>query len=181
MKQHSKGNTKLLLADSLEELLKTRRLSRITIQQIAENCGFSRQTFYANFSDKYALANWAYTYKLENILHNYVNKLDWEGVLEKMLEMHIENSDFVRALSKEDGPNSLSEYINQCGYEIYRCVLADKTDSQELNQLSIPMRVLSIGSGQVSIDWVRSGMREPTWQLARGFVDSMSPAIKKYF
>ena len=33
-------------------------VENITVKQIAENCGLTRQTFYRNFLDKYDLINW---------------------------------------------------------------------------------------------------------------------------
>ncbi|MGN1143201.1 MAG: TetR family transcriptional regulator, partial [Anaerovoracaceae bacterium] len=38
--------------------MKTTSVDDITIRQIVENCGLTRQTFYRNFLDKYDLINW---------------------------------------------------------------------------------------------------------------------------
>ena len=44
--------TKKALAVSIKELMKTIPLSKISIQEIADNCGLNRQTFYYHFRDK---------------------------------------------------------------------------------------------------------------------------------
>ena len=51
--------TKRALAQSLKKLLQTKPLSKITINDIAEDCGVSRMTFYYHFKDIYDLVEWA--------------------------------------------------------------------------------------------------------------------------
>ena len=50
--------TKLFLSESVKELMKSIPLDKITVTQIVNNCGTTRQTFYRNFKDKYDLVNW---------------------------------------------------------------------------------------------------------------------------
>ena len=50
--------TKYRLAKSMKECMQSSSVENITVKQIAENCGLTRQTFYRNFLDKYDLINW---------------------------------------------------------------------------------------------------------------------------
>ena len=50
--------TKYKLAHSMKECMLTTSVENITVKQIVENCGLTRQTFYRNFLDKYDLINW---------------------------------------------------------------------------------------------------------------------------
>ena len=50
--------TKYRLAESMKECMKTTPVEEITVRQICEICGVTRQTFYRNFLDKYDLINW---------------------------------------------------------------------------------------------------------------------------
>lgn len=52
------NRTKMALAESIKELLKREPLDKITVKEIVENCGTTRQTFYRNCIDKYDLVNW---------------------------------------------------------------------------------------------------------------------------
>ena len=52
--------TKKALALSIKKLMETIPLSKISIRQIADNCGVNRQTFYYHFKDKFDLVNWIY-------------------------------------------------------------------------------------------------------------------------
>ena len=50
--------TKYKLAESVKECMKTAPVDKITVKNIVEGCGVTRQTFYRNFQDKYDLINW---------------------------------------------------------------------------------------------------------------------------
>ena len=45
------GDTKALIADKLLELAKKRGLDKVTVNQIVEECGISRQGFYYYYQD----------------------------------------------------------------------------------------------------------------------------------
>ena len=51
--------TKNSLEQSLKNLLKTKPLNRITINDLVEDCGISRMTFYYHFQDIYDLVEWS--------------------------------------------------------------------------------------------------------------------------
>ena len=47
--------TKYRLAESMKECMCHTPVDAITVRQITENCGLTRQTFYRNFMDKFDL------------------------------------------------------------------------------------------------------------------------------
>lgn len=51
--------TKRALEASLKKMLLQKPLNKITINDIAEDCGISRMTFYYHFKDIYDLVEWA--------------------------------------------------------------------------------------------------------------------------
>ena len=50
------NTTKLALEASLKELLRTKTIDKITINDLTEHCGISRMTFYYHFKDIYDLS-----------------------------------------------------------------------------------------------------------------------------
>ena len=50
--------TKRALSASLKNMLLQKPLSKITVNDIAEDCGVSRMTFYYYFTDIYDLVEW---------------------------------------------------------------------------------------------------------------------------
>ena len=63
----SKATTKELIARSLVRLAATKSLDKITIQEIAADCGLTKTTFYNHFRDKYDLIVWAYAEPVRKI------------------------------------------------------------------------------------------------------------------
>ncbi len=53
-----KRNTKEVFQEALIELLRTKSIEKITVDQIASLSGFSIRTFYNHFDDKYQLMLW---------------------------------------------------------------------------------------------------------------------------
>ena len=73
---------KEILADSFLELAQNIPIDRITVREIAENCGYSQATFYRQFRDKYDLIAWNYTKDLEMILEQLdSSELSWRQAL----------------------------------------------------------------------------------------------------
>ena len=52
----SKLTTKKAIALALKEVMKTKPLSKITVNDIAEECSINRQTFYYHFQDIQAVS-----------------------------------------------------------------------------------------------------------------------------
>lgn len=58
MEMEKNEKTKYKLAEAMKECMKTSKVDAITVKQLAEKCGLTRQTFYRNFLDKFDLINW---------------------------------------------------------------------------------------------------------------------------
>lgn len=78
------GLTKRMLAQSLIKLLYREPLSSITVQQITDDCGVNRQTFYYHFQDIYALLEWIFEEDARQLLGGNVTYASWK---EKFLEI----------------------------------------------------------------------------------------------
>lgn len=60
-----KSDIKYKLAEAMKNCMKTTSVENITVKQIVDVCGVSRQSFYRNFIDKYDLINWYFDRLLE--------------------------------------------------------------------------------------------------------------------
>ena len=52
--------TKRVLADGIKKVMETKAFDKITVTDITDSCGVSRNTFYYHFQDKYELVNWIF-------------------------------------------------------------------------------------------------------------------------
>ena len=60
--------TKRAISASLKKLLCEKKLNKITVQDIADDCGINRQTFYYHFQDIYDLVEWTCIEDTEKVL-----------------------------------------------------------------------------------------------------------------
>lgn len=63
--------------ESLNELIEQKPFERITVREIAENCGMTTRTFYNYFQDKYDLILWTYSSRFEEYLENCDEAIDF--------------------------------------------------------------------------------------------------------
>ena len=54
------SSTKKALADALKKMMAIKPIDRITVNELVESCGVSRQTFYYHFDDVYDLLEWVF-------------------------------------------------------------------------------------------------------------------------
>jgi len=116
--------TKYRLAEAMKECMKTTPVDNITVTQLTELCGVTRQTFYRNFIDKYDLINWIfYTEFVSNIhLEEYKDALQ---LLEDICDYLYQERDFYRVALKMEGQNSFQEYFSEV-MDPYLKYLADQ-------------------------------------------------------
>ena len=49
---------KEIITEAARKLVLEKKVKKLTVKDIVEGCGLTRQTFYRNFKDKYDLINW---------------------------------------------------------------------------------------------------------------------------
>lgn len=123
--------TKEILGESVHELAGTKAVDKITVREIAENCGLSTATFYRHFQDKNALIAWVYNYQMEDIFLDFCEGSEsWRQVLFDMIEILERDRGFYQnAMKHTSGQNSffctthtkcvelLTEYVRRIGIE----------------------------------------------------------------
>ena len=86
---------KKVLASTLKELMEEKSLSKITINDLTQSCGVSRQTFYNNFIDIYDLVEWIYLQDTEILVGKDVTYDNWQDALASIFQyIHIISSIF---------------------------------------------------------------------------------------
>ena len=81
---HLPKSTKEGIQKALYELLRTKTLDEITVTELVEQCGISRQAFYYHFSDLYAVVDWTLQEKLEAL--NQIPGSQWWAMMNQIME-----------------------------------------------------------------------------------------------
>jgi AcrR family transcriptional regulator len=88
--------TKAELALSLKKLTETMPLEKITIGDIAADCGVNRQTFYYHFHDIYELVEWIFSESANAIAEKKSFGMWRQGLIELCLAVK-QSRNFIRA------------------------------------------------------------------------------------
>ncbi len=82
------NQTKKALAEALKQLLTRKPINKITINDITEQCGISRITFYYHFKDIYDLAEWTLEEAIQQIIGENRYADNWQqGFLDLLKEV----------------------------------------------------------------------------------------------
>lgn len=81
------NDIKYKLANAMKECMFSSPVEKITVKEICDTCGVTRQTFYRNFQDKYDLINWYFDKILIESFHQMVRAVPCTKVLLKNLNI----------------------------------------------------------------------------------------------
>lgn len=162
------------LADAVKRLMRSSTLEKITVTQIVEEAGLTRQTFYRNFQDKYDLVNWHFEQLAESSFKQMGVSLTLrEGLIRKFEFLKREEAFFAQAF-REEGCNSVVQYDYACILEFYSSVLRKKLHSRELpDDVGFLLRLYCFGSIQMTVEWATGGMERPIPELVDLLIEAM--------
>jgi len=125
--------TKYRLARAMKECMKSTLVENITVKQITEECGLTRQTFYRNFLDKYDLINWYFDKLLvKSFEHMGEGKTVYDALVKKFTYIQEEQT-FFAAVFRYDEQNSLRQHDFELILEFYENLICEKSGKHPLS------------------------------------------------
>lgn len=157
-----------LLAEALLELCDQKPLTSITIKDLLQKTGVSRQTFYNRFRDKNDLIQWTYEHKvLGNFLNNDPNYTYYENTVSfyRNIDAH---RNFLRQACAIREQNCLMDFMLKfvVDYDIRWHTYHNHGKPLTKEQL-FATKYHSIASIQMAIEWIMSSDPEPPEVMAR--------------
>ena len=150
---------KLRLAEAIKQCMRMNTVEKITVQQIVELCGTTRQTFYRNFKDKYDLINWYFEkLLLESFEHMGEGKTIREGLVKKFSFIRQEQEFFTKAF-RMDEQNCLKDYDLRLILQFYTDRIRQKTGQSLDAELNFLLEMYCRGSIYMTVKWVLDGMK----------------------
>ena len=89
------NTTKLALEASLKRLLLQKKIDKITIQDLTNDCGISRMSFYYHFQDIYDLVEWACVEDGKRALQDKKTYDTWQEGMCQVFEAVLDNKPFI--------------------------------------------------------------------------------------
>lgn len=173
MKQDRKSKyTRMVLQDSLMELMHVKPITKITVKEICAHADINRTTFYTHYGDPYDLLHviedttlaWAEE-MLERLLES--DKQGAMRIIENIFAYFVENSHHIQILMSEQGDIEFQKKLLSLIYSYCSKTLADpqqKNYSDEVNEFHFVFAV----SGSVGIiqHWLKTGLQASPKEMA---------------
>lgn len=172
--------TKALLAESLKDLAQFKPVDKITVKELAKNCGLTAPTFYNNFRDKYELMAWIYNKEVEASLENFGRGDSFEDVICKWMEIVLEDKNFYLNLLKNAvGQNSFRYATNDHAINLIAERIKTRHDLRELPpNIFFCLKFFMRGVSELVNDWALSNCDCSPREMAKFFVEAMPAPLK---
>ena len=178
--------TKRALEQSLKNLLLKKPLTKITISDIAEDCGINRMTFYYHFKDIYDLVEWSCLEDARKALEEKKTYETWQQGFIQLFEAVRENKPFImnvyRCVHREQVEKYLKPPVDNLLLGVINEEAAGMTVRDE--DKSFIAQVYSYVFVGLMLDWVRDDMREDpealVGRLALVLKGTVSQAIGRF-
>lgn len=172
---------KYRLADAMKQCMKIAPVEKITVKEIVETCGTTRQSFYRNFQDKYDLINWYFDkILLESFEYMGEGETVYEGLVNKFCYIRQENL-FFRTAFKNDDQNCLREHDFHLILQFYTDRIEQKTGEKISEHLRFLLEMYCQGSIYMTVQWVLGKIKGTPEEIAGSLVDAMPLELAEVF
>lgn len=159
--------TKKALAMTLKELLKEKRLTKITVADITEKCGINRQTFYYHFQDIYDLADWICIHEADEILKGRPTYDTWQEGFLAIFELVKQDKVFIDNIYHSISLATLEQYLYKVTQPLIKDVVTEKAKPYNVMERDIDFiaNFYKFAFVGLMLEWIREGMREDPKQI----------------
>lgn len=178
--------TKRALEQSLKNLLLKKPLTKITVSDIADDCGINRMTFYYHFKDIYDLVEWVCLEDAKRALDEKKTYDTWQQGFLQIFEAVNENKPFIlnvyRCVHREQVEKYLQPLVDRLLLDVINEESVNITVRDEDKEFIA--QVYSYVFIGLMLDWIKDGMREDPHniveRLAKVIKGSVSVALARF-
>lgn len=154
--------TKEIFAKTLKNLMKDHSLAKISVKDITEHCGLSRNSFYYHFKDKYELINWIFYEDMLRNANSFDDPLKLADSFINICKCVSQNRMFYLACFQYVGQNSLFETIHELYCELWKMNLniryAETGIQLPENEIELMAKLNAYALVGIISEWVKGGM-----------------------
>lgn len=178
--------TKRALEASLKHLLLKKPLDKITISDIAEDCGINRMTFYYHFRDIYDLVEWSCVEDASKALEGKKTYETWQQGFLQILEAVIDNKPFILNVYHSVSREQVEIYLYKLTYDLLIGVVEEQAAGMAVRDedrqfIADFYKFAFVG---LMLDWIKAGMKDDpqllTDRLAVLMHGSITSALNRF-
>ena len=178
--------TKRALEQSLKNLLLKKPLTKITINDIAEDCGINRMTFYYHFKDIYDLVEWSCMEDARKALEEKKTYDTWQQGLLQIFDAVRQNKPFIMNVYRCVHQEQVEKFLSPLVDSLLRGVINEESAGMTVRDedKDFIAQVYSYVFIGIMLDWIKNDMRgEPeviVEKLATLIKGSISSALGRF-
>lgn len=159
--------TKRALEQSLKNLLLKKPLAKITINDIAEDCGINRMTFYYHFKDIYDLVEWSCTEDARKALEEKKTYDTWQQGFLQIFEAVRENKPFIMNVYRCVHREQVEAYLKPLVDNLLMGVICEESVGMTVRDedKAFIARIYSHIFIGVMLDWIKDDMKADPQEL----------------
>ena len=178
--------TKRALEQSLKNLLLKKPLTKITINDITEDCGINRMTFYYHFKDIYDLVEWSCLEDARKALEEKKTHDTWQEGFLNIFEAVLANKPFVMNVYRCVDREQVEKYLKPLTDGLIMGVIDEQSKGITVRDedKEFIARIYSYVFIGIMLDWIKGDMKEDPRliidKLALLIKDSVSDALNRF-
>lgn len=158
--------TKQTLITSFKKLLETEPFDKITISDITNDCGLSRQTFYYHFRDIFDMIRWIYNSESLNEIGGRGGYGTWQDKIRELFDYTLNNKSLILGTFNSKCRNDLVGYYMDVSIRKISDIMEMKSDGDiaEKDKKFIAS-VYAYAFVGIMVDWISDGMKESSEEM----------------
>lgn len=171
------------LTDAFIELCCEKPVQKITVQDIAQAAGVSKQTFYNYFHDKQDLMNSVYYAEINRSFIRFNNMpfglTELIDATADTLDKLLERKDYYTNIAFYNTQNSFKDCYIQSTHDYYELTACKALGVSKLDAHTDRMIMFNCtGSSYILFDWIKRGMPESPHSVAQEIFGCLSQELK---
>lgn len=161
--------TKNSIAISLKKIMSKKSLTKITINDITDECGISRMTFYYHFKDIYDLIEWIFIRNIDKVLEDKKTYDTWKYGVLNILNAIEENKHFILGVYNFINREQIEHYLYKIVYNLIINVIEEKCVDMviEDDQKKFIGDFYKYAFVGVILNWINNGMKEQPIKIVK--------------
>lgn len=178
--------TKRALEQSLKNLLLKKPLTKITVADIADDCGINRMTFYYHFKDIYDLVEWSCLEDARRALDEKKTSETWQQGLLQIFEAVQDNKPFILNVYRCVHREQVEKYLQPLVDRLILSVIEEESNGMTIRDedKQFIAQIYSYIFIGLMLDWIKNDMRADPHdivdRLTRLIKGSMSAALSRF-
>lgn len=171
------------LAEALETICKRKSLENITVSQIAQHAGVTRQVFYHYFDDKFELASWIhYVHMYQSLKQALEDDMQhiWRLTTIYWMQRIEKNKAFYANAFQSASQKEFQRIIREFFFRAYMWQMEQRMKRQATEEEAFVLHTYLYGGMEAVYDWIAEGMQVPVERMVELLELSMPGLISKW-